>query len=205
MHLKFTIQGLPLHADLFVSDDVDEFMLGYNWLSENDCHWHFDQGVLEIKGMFVKLKQRHARSFVRRVYVRETVDIPTNTQINVPVRLPVSSLRTPKCDWVVETREIRPGLLGARTLLPSSDQFAAVRFLNLSGNSVLLKAGTFIGNAEPGICLGPIENNDNTAVMLCDNPSDNSRQPVSSRRHDTNVTGPNRQAASGRRHQAKGV
>jgi len=29
MHLKFTIQGLPLHADLFVSDDVDEFMLGY--------------------------------------------------------------------------------------------------------------------------------------------------------------------------------
>jgi hypothetical protein len=47
-------------------------------------------------------------------------------QVNVPVSLPLVSWRTPSSDWLTEPKEVRPGLNAARTLLPESDQYAAV-------------------------------------------------------------------------------
>jgi hypothetical protein len=135
LRLNFTVQGKPLHADLLVSDAVDEFMLSCQWLAQNRCRWLFSEGILEIDGMPVKLKQRPARNCVRRVYVRETIAIPADMQMNVPVRLPINSFRSPKCDWLVEPKEIKPGLLVARTLLSDSDEFAAVRLINVSGKN----------------------------------------------------------------------
>ena len=154
MQLNFNVQGLSLSADVLVSEDVDEFMLGYNFLAQNNCHWFFDQGVLVINGKSVKLKQRPARSHIRRVYVRETISIPADTQINVPVRLPLSNFHAPKCDWLVEAREVRPGLMAARTLLSDSDEFSAVRFVNVSGKTHELKGGFILGKAEPGVSWG---------------------------------------------------
>jgi len=49
MRLKFNIADMPLYADLYVSDAGDECMLGIDWLKQN-CHWHFDQGILEMNG-----------------------------------------------------------------------------------------------------------------------------------------------------------
>ena len=39
VRLAFSIQGIPLTARIFVTDAVDEMMLGYDWLSEsvNGC------------------------------------------------------------------------------------------------------------------------------------------------------------------------
>jgi len=33
MLINFSIRGKPLQADLLVADDVDEFMLGFDWLT----------------------------------------------------------------------------------------------------------------------------------------------------------------------------
>ena len=109
--LNFTVEGKPLFADLLVSDAVDEFMLSCRWLAQNHCRWLFDEGILEIDGMPVRLKQRPARNFVRRIYVRECINIPVDAQANVPVRLPINSFRVTQCDWLVEPREVKPGLL----------------------------------------------------------------------------------------------
>jgi hypothetical protein len=156
LRLNFTMQGKPLHADLLVSDAVDEFMLSYQWLAQNHCRWLFDEGILEIDGVPVKLKQRPARNCVRRVNVREAVSVPAEMQVNVPVRLPLNSLRAPNCDWLVEPREVKPGLLVARTLLPNSDELAAVRLINVSSKTHHLDPGLFLGDAQPGVCLGPL-------------------------------------------------
>ena len=156
MRLNFKVQGKHLYADLLVSEDVDELMLSCEWLAQNRCHWLFEQGVLEIDGMAVKLKQRPARNCVRRVYVRETLSIPPDTLVNVPVRLPRNSMKVPKCDWLVAPREIKPGLFAARTLLADSDEFAAIRFVNISGKTQCINAGTRLGDAQPGVPLGPL-------------------------------------------------
>jgi len=33
MTIKFAIRGVPFKADLLVADDVDKFMLGFDWLT----------------------------------------------------------------------------------------------------------------------------------------------------------------------------
>jgi len=62
------------------------------------------------------------------VYVRETINIPDDTQVNVPVRLPLVNWRSPKCDWLTEPKEVRPGLTAARTLLSDSDQSGSLTY-----------------------------------------------------------------------------
>jgi len=41
MRLGFTVQRMSHFADLLVSDDVEEPMLGIDWLTENECTWRF--------------------------------------------------------------------------------------------------------------------------------------------------------------------
>jgi len=151
MRLCFKVQGRPLFADLLVSDSIDELLLGYDWLSRNHCEWQFDKATLSINGIPVGLKSRQAKTSVRRIYVRETVSIPANMQMNVPVKLPISSWRTPLSDWLTEPRQIKPGVFAASTLLSHCDEFAAVRFINISADKFLIREGLCIGKAVPGV------------------------------------------------------
>jgi len=102
----------------------------------------------------VKLKNRLARVSVCRVYARETTVLPSDMQINVPIRMPIANWHVPWCDWVTEPREIRPGVYAASTMLPGVDTFAAIRFINLSGQDQIVHRGTFLGKAVPGQVMG---------------------------------------------------
>jgi hypothetical protein len=86
----------------------------------------------------------------------------------VPVRLPFNSLRAPNCDWLLEPREVKPGLLVATTLLPNSDEFAAVRLVNVLGKTQHFDPGLFQSDAQPAVCLGPFANS-NVGVRKCVN------------------------------------
>jgi hypothetical protein len=140
-----------LSEDFLVSEDIDEIILGFHWLKRNNCQWLFDQSILVINGVNLPLIQRPSRSNFRRIYVRETIVIANDMQVNVPVRMPLSSFRAPKCDWLTQAQEIKPGLYAARTLLPNEDCYAAVRFVNISGSRQVLKRGLCLGDATPGI------------------------------------------------------
>jgi len=70
--------------------------------------------------------------------------------VNIPVELPMCSLRVPIADWLVESKEIKPGVVVARTLLDPENKNAAVRCVNLSSKEYVLKPGFHIGDAEPG-------------------------------------------------------
>jgi len=56
-------------------------------------------------------------------------------------------LDAPKGNWVTEPRQVRPGLLAARTLLPHCDHFAAIALINLSGTDQALRPGHALGSA----------------------------------------------------------
>jgi len=47
---KFAIKGVPLKPDLLVSDDVDEFMLGFDWLMAQKARWDFNAKTLTLHG-----------------------------------------------------------------------------------------------------------------------------------------------------------
>jgi len=73
-----------LCADLLVSDEVEETMLGIDWLTENRCKWHFVERQVEIKGQMIPLRNRRFLAGVRRVRVAEDVCVPPGTQVDVP-------------------------------------------------------------------------------------------------------------------------
>jgi len=50
VNLRFEVAGVPVCCNFLVSDAVDEPMLGIDWLEENNCHWDFVQGKLNIAG-----------------------------------------------------------------------------------------------------------------------------------------------------------
>jgi len=79
VNLCFEVAGVPVCCNFLVSDAVDESMLGIDWLEENNCHWDFVQGKLNIAGRKVSLVGRLHRPFVRRVYVQEDVLVPAWT------------------------------------------------------------------------------------------------------------------------------
>ena len=50
MTVRFSIAGMPVTADLLVSEDTHEFLLGYDWLAAQGAHWFFDRKVLVLNG-----------------------------------------------------------------------------------------------------------------------------------------------------------
>jgi hypothetical protein len=148
MKMNFTVQGLPIEADLLVSEDIHEFMLGYDWLTEQQAIWLFSEAKLIIDGHEIPLKVRKSSAHVSRVYVRDVFTIPSNTECNVPVKLVKSSIRVPLSDWLVEPRTISNGIYVARSLLPNDDTYAAIRVMNISDNNVTLRSGLEISRAN---------------------------------------------------------
>ena len=93
------------------------------------------------------LHSRPSKCDVRRIYVCEPVVVPPDTSMNVPVRMPFVNLSTPKNEWLTEPKEVRPGLLAARTLLSHDDCFAAIALMNVSGTNQALCRGLGLGVA----------------------------------------------------------
>jgi len=149
MTIKFTIKGVNLKADLLVADDVDEFMLGFDWHTEQKASWDF-----RPNGVTVPLCTHPSRMSIRRVYVKDRVKIPANTEQNVPVKLAKSSWRSPALvDWVVHPKQIEENVFTARVLVPGKTRHAAVRVVNLSEHMIDLPAETDLGTVEVAIIM----------------------------------------------------
>ena len=145
--LSFEIDGRPMQAEVVVSDNIDEFILGATWMKLHRCQWLFDVAKIVIDGSPVSLCSRGPRKNIRHVYTRETVCVPRDTAANVPVCLSYVNLHTPRTDWITESKEVRPGLLAARTLVSGDDKYAAIRLINLSEEDRTIRCKSSLGEA----------------------------------------------------------
>ena len=147
--LFFEVCGIPTYADVYVSDEIDEFILGFDFLLRCRCQWLFAQRRIVINGHSVPLHCRPSRGAVRRVFVSEPVVIPADTSMNVPVKLPFLSMHAPVSDWATPPIQVKPGLLAARTLLSHKQEHSAVAVMNISGVDQALRSGCTMGTATP--------------------------------------------------------
>ena len=58
--------------------------------------------------------------------------------------------RSPNCDWLTESKQIKKGVFAARTLLPNSGEFTAISIINVSGAEYVVPRGLLLGEAVPG-------------------------------------------------------
>jgi len=154
MTIRLAIRGVPLKADLLVADGVDEFMLGFDWLTTQKATWDFNAKTLSLHGLIVPLCNRPSCVSIRRVYVTDRVHIAANSEQNVPVRLVKSTWwSTAAADWVVHPKQLADNVFTARVLVKGETRHAAVRVVNLSADPIDLPADTDLGAAEVAIVI----------------------------------------------------
>jgi len=154
MTIQFAIRSVQLKADLLVADDVDEFMLGFDWLTAQKARWDFNPKTLTLHGLNVPLRTRPLRIGIRRVYVTDRVQILANTEQNVQVRQVKSTFRSPAAtNRVVHPKQIEENVFIVRVLVPGKKRHAAVHVLNLSEYTIDLPAETNLSTAEVTIII----------------------------------------------------
>jgi predicted aspartyl protease len=155
------LDGRRIETFALVSPDVEEVMLGADWLQTHNCLWDFGNGKLYIDGRAAVPLSRKRSLCCRRVYVQEELVLPPKQQVNVVAR---STLCTPSRvvadSWVIESRQLRSGLYVGRTLLPSTHRDLLVRMINTTSEPQLLPINTCLGN------LAPVEVLEGTASTL---------------------------------------
>jgi len=105
-----------------------------------------------MHGITVLLCTRPSLMSIRRVYVKDRVQIPANTEQNVPFKLVKSSWRSlAAVNWVAHPKQIEENVFTARVLLPGETQHAAFCVVNLSEHTIDLPAETDLGTAEVAI------------------------------------------------------
>ena len=69
------IGGVEFPIKVSVSDQIDEFIVGTQWLTNNDCVWNFPRKTISLRGHVVKLLSRPSVGMVRRVLAVDDVTI----------------------------------------------------------------------------------------------------------------------------------
>ena len=69
--LNFQVGGVPVNANVVVSETMYKLILGIDWLSTNNCQWNFGAATLTIGQHTIRVYRRPTRNFVRRVYDAE--------------------------------------------------------------------------------------------------------------------------------------
>jgi len=71
VRLGFSVKHLDMAAGLFVADDIDELILGYDWLLLQEVDWNFRQCQLVLHEVTIPLTSRLARFSLHRLCIRE--------------------------------------------------------------------------------------------------------------------------------------
>ena len=147
--IYFTVAGVPTECRVVVTDAISELILGIEWLQTNQCVWDFGSNSFSIEGTLSKLRCRRAQKAVRRILVKEEIEVPGFHASEVPVRVVRTSLTDPQGDWGMENGTRKTNLVVANGIYDSYDLESVCQVINMSDSVIRLKRGSEIGRAEP--------------------------------------------------------
>ena len=145
VELTLLLAHYEVTAAVVVSEEVDDLILGIDWLGRHHCRWSFAQNLIEIDGKVVRLISRPR---VLRIYAVENTVVPAGHAVNVPMILALSSLRQTSGDWAVEPRSLGIGILAAQTLMRDEGCRSAVQVMNVGESDFFLRQGELVSEAE---------------------------------------------------------
>ena len=165
--LPFVVAGVRLKVHFIVSDEIDDVMMGYGFMSDNQCEWLIGKSEMRIKGKKVKMISREGGTSVRRVYVRENTSVPSNASMLVAVRMPFTKVyahtapgQGSDVSWLLESTSLgNGGVFTAHTLLPHSDTNAFVSVINLGNRDYDLTQNRRLGYASEATVLTTLAKN----------------------------------------------
>jgi len=82
------VNRIHTNADFLVSPNVDEVILGRDWLTENSVQWDFAKGLIKIRGKTVTLVGSESNQpECRRCRVSADVEIPPESEMVLPTNV----------------------------------------------------------------------------------------------------------------------
>ena len=114
-------------------------MLGYDFLTQNNCLWDFGGSKIQILGKWCTPFSKNGTSKCRRLYVASDVVIPAKHQINLPVRAIISSLKEGDSIFMTNPKSIQKGVYLGSTMLPTALHEISVRAVNTSNEPRMVK------------------------------------------------------------------
>ena len=148
--IPFKLNGRRIRTRASVSPDVDETMLGADWMGEHGCQWDFKNSTITIDDSApIPLSKRHTLRCRRAVLQEDTV-LPPRQQVDVVARTTFSERSQLFGDYVVDSHRVRPGLYVGRTLVPCGELHdQKVRMVNTTPKPQKLRSGFGLGNMSP--------------------------------------------------------
>ena len=152
--IKATLGGRSLDIDGLVSEHVAEVMLGIDWLQANAVVWDFAANEVVLDGCTYKLAARSSALYwCRKVVLVGDTTVPARSQLDVSTNLVCQRLDTSQAGqpeaWGTELRQIKDGILVARTIVPNRASDLPVRVMNTTHAPVMISKGTTISELQP--------------------------------------------------------
>ena len=151
VQVKVKTDGQTIPSTLLVSPNVDEIILGRNWLSQNSVVWDFGANRVSINGKHCELYDSPKGTLrCKRCRIATDVDLPANSEAIVPADLVYGHFQHKTTDeqWATVPAEPIPGLRVARTLVPSDRATVAVRVCNITRRPLKISKGLQIGSLQ---------------------------------------------------------
>ena len=151
--IDLRLGNLIIPTAALVSEFVSEAMIGYDWLSTNDCYWGFGAAKIMIRGEVFSLRKGKSLGTCCRIIVEEDVVVPRASEAIIASKATFNRVsdRFPEstCELVTEPRELSNGLYIARSVIPHRCSGIPVRVLNPSNRAVTLHKGSVLTTLDP--------------------------------------------------------
>ena len=152
------IGNLEIPTVALVSDNVEEGLIGYDWLAINDVFWGFGIGRVSIAGQIFPLLQKTSESrFCGRVVVQEAITIPPYCETIIPSKIvfDAPTIAMPRTQepqllrhLVVEPTVLGDGLYVAGAVMPNRCHNVPTRIVNTSCRNVRLYEDDSLGELQ---------------------------------------------------------
>jgi len=145
IQLPVVVDGKKLTSTFFVTPNIDEFILGRDWLTDNHVVWDFSQQSVLIDKKSFRLKDRHSSAqSCKRAVTRAEVTIPPRSEAILPSYIVYSRLdnfASSPTHWTTTLHSPVNGLRVARTLIDRESGNIGVRVCNTTERPIRLYRG----------------------------------------------------------------
>jgi len=176
--IPFVLEEHCMWTPVLISEDVEEIMLGIDWLKEHNCVWNFRTNCLTIDGRYTNTLTRKGHFRCRRVLAQEYSEIPPRSEKEVVARVTLLSGKESPKDVMIDAKRLRPGLYLARTLLSSDQNNVKVRIANTTSKPQSIPSSTCLGQAMPVTVIMENDKNSESRFQEACQPASRDQTPV---------------------------
>ena len=169
VELGVDIAGKSILTRFVVSDQIDEAILGVDWLQSNDCSIQFSRNILKLGGTIIPLLKKCTKNRCNRILLQEEVVIPGESEMNVMGKVVYSNFSsTSQCVWATQPRECEPGIHVASSLIPNRSDNIPIRIMNINKDEKKLEKGISLSPTQEVVVIEKITEEDHVRNMKID-------------------------------------